>query len=113
MPALRRSRRSRRTIYQCMYLERLWPWLAAISSGVLLALCFPRFEQSWLCWIALTPLICALWFSSTGRHPGLRNALLGYVAGLTFFWISFSWLTTVTGLGWFVVAFYLALYFGF
>src|SRR5262249_26368235 len=36
---------------------------------------------------------------------------LGYVAGLTFFWIVFSWLTTVTILGWFVLEFYMAIYF--
>src|SRR5204862_1599877 len=30
------------------------------------------------------------------------NLILGYVAGLTFFWTAFSWLTTVTVLGWFV-----------
>src|SRR5262249_54004908 len=29
----------------------------------------------------------------------------------TFFWIVFSWLTTVTVLGWFVLAFYMAIYF--
>jgi apolipoprotein N-acyltransferase len=33
------------------------------------------------------------------------------VAGLVFFWIVFSWLTTVTVLGWFILAFYMAIYF--
>jgi hypothetical protein len=37
--------------------------------------------------------------------------LLGYVAGLTFFWVVFFWLTTVTVLGWFVLEFYMAIYF--
>src|SRR5439155_25822565 len=32
-------------------------------------------------------------------------------AGLTFFWIVFSWLTTVTVLGWFALEFYMAIYF--
>src|SRR5215475_5500110 len=89
-----------------------WPWLAAISSGLLYAACFPPFNLTWFCWIALTPLIAAIWFSGgNSRHRWLRNLLLGYVAGLTFFWIVFSWLTTVTVLGWFVLEFYMAIYF--
>ena len=88
-----------------------WPWLAAICSGFLYAACFPPFNLTWFCWIALTPLIAAIWFSGgESRHPWLRNLLLGYVAGLTFFWIVFSWLTTVTILGWFVLEFYMAIY---
>ena len=89
-----------------------WPWLAAICSGVLYALCFAPFNLTWFCWIALTPLIAAIWFPGTeSPHGWLRNLLLGYVAGLTFFWIVFSWLTTVTVLGWFVLEFYMAIYF--
>src|SRR2546430_12339084 len=91
---------------------KLWPWLAAICSGLLYAACFAPFNLTWFCWIALTPLIAAIWFSGReSRHPRLRNLLLGYVAGLTFFWIVFSWLTTVTVLGWFVLEFYMAIYF--
>ena len=103
---------------------RFWPWLAAIFSGVLLTLCFPRWDQAWLCWIALTPLIAAIWFGGQDDDPLLlssehenrsfnrlwRSALLGYVTGLVFFWGTFSWLTTVTGIGWFILAFYLALF---
>ena len=92
-------------------ITRLWPWLAAICSGFLYAACFPPFNLTWLCWIALTPLIAAIWFSGgESCHPWLRNLLLGYVTGLTFFWIVFSWLTTVTILGWFVLEFYMAIY---
>jgi len=93
-------------------ITNLWPWLAAISSGLLYAACFPPFNLTWFCWIALTPLIAAIWFSgANSRHRWLRNLLLGYVAGVTFFWIAFSWLTTVTVLGWFVLEFYMAIYF--
>jgi len=74
---------------------RLWPWLAAVSSGVLLTLCFPRWNQGWLAWIALTPLVCAVFFSqNTGRRTALRKAALGYVAGLVFFTSTFIWLST-------------------
>jgi apolipoprotein N-acyltransferase len=72
---------------------RFWPWLAAISSGLLCTACFPPFKQSWLCWIALTPLIAAVWFSGrNSRRRWLRNLLLGYVAGVVFFTATFSWL---------------------
>ncbi len=88
-----------------------WPWLLAALSGILLALCYPPFDQEWLCWIALTPLISALWFGPAGgRWAALRRFGLGCVAGLAFFWASLYWLTEVTGLGWFILAFYLALY---
>lgn len=91
---------------------RLWPWLAAITSGLLCTACFPPFNQAWLCWFALTPLITAIWFSGdNSKRRWLRNLLLGYVAGLAFFWTVLSWLITVTALGWFVLQFYMALYF--
>jgi apolipoprotein N-acyltransferase len=70
---------------------RFWPWLAAVVSGLLCTACFPPFNQTWLCWIALTPLIAATWFSGKdGRW--LHNLLLGYVAGIVFFTGTFSWL---------------------
>jgi apolipoprotein N-acyltransferase len=85
--------------------------LAAILSGILYALCFAPFNLTWFCWIALTPLIAAIWFSGAeSRHRWLRGLLLGYIAGLIFFWIVFFWLTTVTVLGWFVLQFYMAIY---
>ena len=102
--------------------KALWPWIAAASSGVLLGLCYPGWnEGSWLSWIALTPLLCALWFSGdAGKFAWLKNAGLGFCAGVVFFCITFSWLTTVTSmmspqflgaLGWFGLMSYLALYF--
>jgi apolipoprotein N-acyltransferase len=91
---------------------QFWPWLAAICSGLLYTGCFAPFNFTWLCWIALTPLIAAIWFSDeASRYPSLRNLLLGYVTGLIFFWTTFFWLTTVTVLGWFVLQFYMAIYF--
>lgn len=92
-------------------LARLWPFLAAALSGVLLVLCFAPFDQAWLVWIALAPLITALWFGPVHpKHPLLRKAELGYVTGLVFFLGSLSWLTTVTTPGWFILCLYLALY---
>ena len=180
----------------------LWPWAAAALSGVLLTLCFAPYNQEWLCWVALTPLIAAVLFrkertasiettrtgadfspasaqhrassrggaegaegesgsalrgvtasgaaaletstsespvaitaesdsptsasspTSADARPSLfrrllsllkhlrpsKTALLGYITGLIYFWGAFSWLTTVTAPGWFILAFYLALY---
>jgi apolipoprotein N-acyltransferase len=80
----------------------LWPWACAALSGFLLALCYPGWDQGWLVWLALTPLIAAVWLFPTpsnpsspsrpSRPPWLRHALLGYVAGLVFFPITFYWL---------------------
>ena len=71
---------------------RVWPWLAAILSGLLCTACFAPFNQSWLCWIALTPLIAAVWFSGrNSKRLWLRNLALGYVAGVVFFTATFSW----------------------
>ena len=73
--------------------RRLWPWLAAALSGALLILCFPPWNQGWLCWIALTPLLLAVFASpADSRRRGLRLAALGYVAGWIFFACTFWWL---------------------
>jgi apolipoprotein N-acyltransferase len=91
---------------------RAWPWLAAILTGLLYTGCFPPFDQAWLCWFALTPLLAAVWFSGeNSRRRWLRDLVLGYIAGLTFFWSVLSWLTTVTIPGWFLLQFYMAMYF--
>ncbi|MEQ1860880.1 MAG: apolipoprotein N-acyltransferase [Chthoniobacteraceae bacterium] len=53
---------------------------------MLLALCFPPVDRGGLVWLALTPLIAAVWFGSK------RPFLAGYVAGLVFFTATFQWL---------------------
>ncbi|MEP7078936.1 MAG: hypothetical protein ABI795_07885, partial [Chthoniobacterales bacterium] len=76
---------------------RCWPWLAAITTGLLCTGCCAPFDFWWLGWIALTPLLAAVWFSGqNSKRRWLRDLVLGYVAGATFFWTVFSWLTTVT-----------------
>jgi apolipoprotein N-acyltransferase len=91
---------------------RLWPWLAAVSSGLLYAGCFAPYDQAWLCWIALTPLLAVVWFTgANSKRRWLRDMSLGYVAGLAFFWTVFSWLRTVTVPGLFLVGAYMAIYF--
>jgi apolipoprotein N-acyltransferase len=95
-------------------LRFVWPWLAAIASGLLYAACFPPFNYDSLCWVALIPLLAAIWFSGAqSKRRWARDILLGYVAGLSFFWCVFSWLRTVTEPGWFLVGAYMALYVAF
>jgi len=92
-------------------MRRLWPWLAAILTGLFLAAAFPPFDQAWLIWVSLVPLLAAIFFSGqTSKRRWLRDLALGYLAGLVFFWCCFFWMTTVTGLGWFMLPFYLALF---
>ena len=96
---------------------RAWPWCAAVLSGLLLTLCYPSWNQGWLCWIALTPLAAA------ALTPGgaWRRAALGYAAGLIFFTSTFWWLSSLAGLyrnPWllgipFLLSLYLGLFFGF
>ena len=57
-----------------------------------MALCFAPWNIAPLVWVALAPLICAVWFSTETKRPALRAALLGYVAGLVFFTAVFYWL---------------------
>ncbi|MEP6937892.1 MAG: apolipoprotein N-acyltransferase [Chthoniobacterales bacterium] len=93
---------------------RCWPWLAAIATGLLCTGCFAPFDQWWLCWIALTPLIAAVWFSGRrAKRRWLRDLLLGYIAGVAFFWSVFSWLITVTFPGLVLVGLYMGIYFAF
>jgi len=81
-------------------------------SGALAVGCFAPFEQGWACWIALTPLLGAVWFSGAGsKRRWLRDLLLGYVAGVVFFWGVFSWLYTVTVPGLVLVGLYMGVYF--
>jgi apolipoprotein N-acyltransferase len=88
-----------------------WPWIAAILSGLLYAGCFAPFDYDWLCWVALTPLLTAIWFSGReSKRRWARDLLLGYVTGVTFFWTVFSWLQTVTVPGWLMVGAYMAIY---
>ncbi|MBA2433717.1 MAG: apolipoprotein N-acyltransferase [Verrucomicrobiota bacterium] len=91
---------------------QVWPWLAAALTGVLTVLCFAPFEQTWICWIALTPLLAAVWFSGEGtKRRWLRDLFLGYLAGVIFFWGVFSWLHTVTVPGMVIVGLYMGVYF--
>jgi apolipoprotein N-acyltransferase len=92
--------------------RRVWPWLAAGLSGLLLALAYPPFEQDWLAWVGLTPLLSALWLGEqlSGRREHFRLLGLGGLTGAVFFLVSLSWVIEVTTAGWVALSLYCALY---
>ena len=98
-------------------MKAVWPWLAAASSGALLTLCFAPWNITPVVWVALAPLICAIWFSRETKRLACRAALLGYIAGLVFFTTVFYWLGALAPLfeePWlYALPFLLALIFGF
>ncbi len=63
---------------------------AAIISGVLLVLSFPRFEWSFLAWVALTPLLFVL----TQNDLTLKKSFgFGFLMGWVFFFFSANWIS--------------------
>ena len=93
-------------------------YLKAITSGLLLAFAFPKFNLEFLAWFALVPLLFAI-------YPGNpRKALkLGFITGLVFYFITLSWVTNTlvnygnipTVVSWLILSLlvaYLSLYVG-
>ena len=87
----------------------LWPVIAALASGVLLASCFPGMGSvSELVWVWMLPLLPAIWRGDRKRY----GFGIAYLAGLAFWLLNLKWLWTVSGLGALAMAGFLALYFG-
>lgn len=84
---------------------------AAVASGSLAAAAFAPFQCSALVWIALIPLLAALW-SVTGKRAAWKGFGLGYLAGLVACLLQFNWLTSVSWLGALLLPMYLAIYWG-
>ncbi|MDZ7732936.1 MAG: hypothetical protein U5R31_07290 [Acidimicrobiia bacterium] len=51
----------------------LWPRLAALPAGALLALAFPEADLWWLAWVALIPLLVLVLDATTGREATIRG----------------------------------------
>ncbi len=88
--------------------------IAAVASGVLLALSFPRYGHPALAFIALVPLYVALsgWNGRPGRMPGItagRGFRLGLITGVLHFAGTVYWtgatVQTFGGLPWPVAVF--------
>jgi apolipoprotein N-acyltransferase len=72
-------------------LPRSSDYLLATTSGVLLALSFPRFGHPALAWIALAPLLLAL----SSRMTLGRALQLGLLTGVIYFTGTLYWITRV------------------
>jgi apolipoprotein N-acyltransferase len=68
----------------------LLPWIAAASGGVLAFLGYVGFDQFYLEWISLVPVLWAI----SGQTPG-RAFLIGWVAGIVGHGGGFSWVVTM------------------
>jgi apolipoprotein N-acyltransferase len=65
-------------------------FLLACLSGVLTALCFPKFNLFFLAWICLIPLLIAL----LKKRPG-QSLFLGFSGGFVFYAILLYWIPSV------------------
>lgn len=72
---------------------------------------FPPFNAVGLAWLALAPLLAALW-SMEGKRRGWRGFGLGWLAGSVSSGIQFSWLAEVSTLGAVLLPLYLGLFWG-
>jgi apolipoprotein N-acyltransferase len=64
----------------------------------LLALSFPPADVGGLAFVALIPLLLAVWRGRQGRGSGSFRFALGYVTGLVFFTFTFLWLSELAPL---------------
>jgi len=76
------------------------PWLLAIIAGALQIVIFPLPNWTFLCWIALTPLLVAtlrVGLANPGRGwPAFRHGfLLGYACGIVYYAGSCYWMGVV------------------
>jgi len=76
-----------------------------------MSLCYAPAGWGDLCWGAIAPLACAIWFSRpAARRERLRLAGLGFLFGAAYFGGSLFWLTTLTVPGWAALSLYLSAY---
>jgi len=80
-------------------MHSLLPWFAAAAGGVLAFLGYVGFDQFYLEWICMVPILWAI----SGQKPG-RAFLIGWVAGIVGHGGGFYWIVTMlrefADLGW-------------
>jgi len=84
---------------------------AAVASGLLVAGLFPPFDFSALAWVAMMPLLWALW-SVDGKRAGWKGFGIGYLAGVASCLVQFRWLAVVSPLGMVLLPLYLGIFWG-
>lgn len=83
---------------------------ASVAGGSLLAVGFPPFDQGWIAWFALVPLLLVL----RGKKAG-RAFFLSFLCGAAFFLTLFNWILNLSGytlVHHVLLACYLGAYFG-
>jgi apolipoprotein N-acyltransferase len=85
--------------------------IAAVASGLLVAGLFPPFRMSSMVWVALVPLLAAVW-SLDGKRAAWKGFGLGWLAGTLSCLVQFNWLAIVSPLGVVVLPLYLGLFWG-
>ncbi len=83
----------------------------ALSSGLLVAGLFPPFNAVGLAWLALVPLLPALW-SLGGPRAGWHGFGLGWLAGSVSSGVQFFWLAEVSSLAAVLLPLYLGCFWG-
>ena len=86
-------------------IRRFSSWIGAALTGLLLAAAFPPLEWAGVAWVALVPLMLAVW-----NVPPRRALALGLLGGAAFWIPSISWLRYVTIPGAVGLALYCAVY---
>jgi apolipoprotein N-acyltransferase len=84
---------------------------AAVVSGLLVAGLFPPFHLAAMAWVALAPLLAALW-SVREKRAGWHGFALGWLAGTASCWVQFRWISAVSPLGMVLLPLYLGLFWG-
>lgn len=96
--------------------------MAAVLSGVLLAMCFPGYDVGGFVWVWGVPLMVALWSGGSCVKLKWRGFFLGWLGGLVFWLMTVNWLVAMGELdnvpevgawfAWIGLSVYLAVYFG-
>jgi apolipoprotein N-acyltransferase len=77
-------------------MQRCWPWILPISSGLLQVLIFPLPNWTFLCWVAIAPLLVALVRAGVASNGSavvaIRSGfLIGWISGIFFYAGSCYW----------------------
>jgi apolipoprotein N-acyltransferase len=95
-----------------MEMRSLWmKLLAAVISGLLVACLFPPIDVGFLVWVALMPLLAAVW-SFEPKRAGWKGFLTGWLAGTVSCLVQFQWVAVVSWVGAIALPVYLGLYWG-
>jgi apolipoprotein N-acyltransferase len=95
-----------------MKMRSTWKKIAAaVTGGVLMAGVFPPFGMTLLVWVALVPLLAALW-SVEGKRAGWKGFGIGWLAGMASLLLQCNWVASVSWVGAVLLPMYLAIYWG-